>query len=98
MAVCVCVFVIGRRRHQMIQATANYKAGSTGQLSAVTIFMQTGGAVARIFTSMQETGDVMLVLIYVASSLSNGVICAQMIYYWNAVPAAKKSKARPKKE
>jgi len=83
---------------KMIQATANYKAGSTGQLSAVTIFMQTGGAVARIFTSMQETGDVMLVLIYVASSLSNGVICAQMIYYWNAVPAAKKSKARPKKE
>ena len=80
----------------MIQAVANYKAGSTGQLSAVTIFLQTGGAVARIFTSIQETGDSMIILIYVVSSLSNGVICAQMIYYWNAKTGSGKKGKRQK--
>ncbi|EFX72543.1 hypothetical protein DAPPUDRAFT_31031, partial [Daphnia pulex] len=74
---------------KMIQAVANYRQGGTGQLSAVTIFLLTGGAAARIFTSIQETGDSMMILTYVVSTFVNCVIAAQVIYYWNSGKSAK---------
>jgi mannose-P-dolichol utilization defect protein 1 len=89
---------------QLIQARANYRQGSTGQLSAVTIFLLTAGAMARIFTSIQETGDPMMVLTFVVSTLANGLIAGQVIYYWNSSSSSsakgkgKKDKARPKKD
>jgi len=42
---------------KMIQVIANFRQGHTGQLSAITIFMLTLGSMARVFTSIQETGD-----------------------------------------
>jgi len=89
---------------KLIQARANYRQGSTGQLSAVTIFLLTAGAMARIFTSIQETGDPMMVLTFVVSTLANGLIAGQVIYYWNSSSSSsakgkgKKDKARPKKD
>lgn len=71
---------------KVLQAWANYQNGGTGQLSVVTIAMVFLGSVARIFTSIQETGDNLVILTYVASSLFNGVLMAQMIYYWNRKP------------
>lgn len=68
---------------KLTQAYANYKNNSTGQLSAATMFMLFFGSLARIFTSIQETGDAMLVITYVASTFANFVIVVQMIYYWN---------------
>lgn len=68
---------------KLTQAYANYVNGSTGQLSAATIFMLFFGSLARIFTSIQETGDTMLVATYCASTFANSVIVVQMIYYWN---------------
>lgn len=79
---------------QLIQAVSNYRTSSTGQLSAVTVFMLFAGAVARIFTSIQETGDSTVIATYVVSTLANGVICAQMIYYWNSAAAAAAGKAK----
>lgn len=38
---------------QLLQAATNYRNGHTGQLSAITVFMLFGGALARIFTSVQ---------------------------------------------
>nr|XP_014352224.1 PREDICTED: mannose-P-dolichol utilization defect 1 protein [Latimeria chalumnae] len=77
---------------QLIQATANYQNGHTGQLSAVTIFLLFAGSLARIFTSVQETGDPLMALTYVVSSSCNGIIAAQLLYYWNTAPdKAKKS-------
>ncbi|XP_046452150.1 mannose-P-dolichol utilization defect 1 protein-like [Daphnia pulex] len=89
---------------KMIQAVANYRQGGTGQLSAVTIFLLTGGAAARIFTSIQETGDSMMILTYVVSTFVNCVIAAQVIYYWNSGKSAKggankkKAAAKAKKD
>lgn len=74
---------------KFIQAYANYKNGSTGQLSVITVYLIFLGAVARIFTSIQETGDNLVVFTYVVSSFFNGVIALQMIIYWN-VPAREK--------
>ncbi|XP_064409004.1 mannose-P-dolichol utilization defect 1b isoform X2 [Latimeria chalumnae] len=77
---------------RLIQATANYQNGHTGQLSAVTIFLLFAGSLARIFTSVQETGDPLMALTYVVSSSCNGIIAAQLLYYWNTAPdKAKKS-------
>ena len=41
----------------LFQIIANFRNGHTGQLSAITIFLLFAGSVARIFTSIQETGD-----------------------------------------
>ncbi|KAL6434338.1 hypothetical protein ACFW04_006041 [Cataglyphis niger] len=65
------------------QAYTNYSNGNTGQLSAVTCFMLFFGSLARIFTSIQETGDTAMIIMYMCSTLANGVIVMQLLYYWN---------------
>ncbi|XP_069500687.1 mannose-P-dolichol utilization defect 1 protein isoform X1 [Ambystoma mexicanum] len=71
---------------RLIQAVTNYKNGHTGQLSAITVFLLFAGSLARIFTSIQETGDPLMALTYVVSSLCNGIITFQLLYYWNTTP------------
>lgn len=88
---------------KLSQAVTNYKNGSTGQLSAATCFMLFFGSMARIFTSIQETGDKMMIITYCVSTFANAVIIAQMLYYWNKpagtfkVPAADVKAPKPKK-
>ncbi|XP_039903123.1 mannose-P-dolichol utilization defect 1b [Simochromis diagramma] len=78
--------IIGR----LIQASTNYSNGHTGQLSAVSVFLLFAGSLARIFTSVQETGDSLMALTYVISSTCNGIITLQVLYYWNSSPQKKK--------
>ena len=66
-----------------MQAYTNYSNGNTGQLSAVTCSLLLFGSLARIFTSIQETGDTTMILMYVCSTLANAVIVTQLLYYWN---------------
>ncbi|XP_071460178.1 mannose-P-dolichol utilization defect 1 protein isoform X1 [Marmota flaviventris] len=77
---------------KLLQAATNYHNGHTGQLSAITVFLLFGGSLARIFTSIQETGDLLMAGIFVISSLCNGLIAAQVLLYWNAKPPHKKKK------
>ncbi|KAM8897704.1 mannose-P-dolichol utilization defect 1b isoform 2-T2 [Spinachia spinachia] len=78
--------IIGR----LIQAASNFHNGHTGQLSAVSVFLLFAGSLARIFTSLQETGDSLMALTYVISSSCNGIIALQVLFYWNCSPEAKK--------
>ncbi|XP_046908071.1 mannose-P-dolichol utilization defect 1b [Hypomesus transpacificus] len=80
--------IVGR----LIQAVTNFQNGHTGQLSAISIFMLFAGSLARIFTTIQETGDSLMALTYIISSSCNGIIAAQVLYYWNSVPGQKKKK------
>jgi mannose-P-dolichol utilization defect protein 1 len=80
---------------QIMQGYTNYLNGSTGQLSAVTIFMLFFGSVARIFTSIQETGDRTIIIMYVCSTIANGIIVSQLLYYWNV---SEKKVVKSKKE
>ncbi|XP_004266949.1 mannose-P-dolichol utilization defect 1 protein [Orcinus orca] len=80
--------VVGR----LLQAATNYRSGHTGQLSAITVFLLFGGSLARIFTSIQETGDPLMAGTFVVSSLCNGLIAAQLLFYWNAKAPHKKKK------
>ncbi|XP_022221990.2 mannose-P-dolichol utilization defect 1 protein homolog [Drosophila obscura] len=82
---------------KLSQAYTNFKAGSTGQLSAATCIMMFAGSVARIFTSIQETGDQMMIITFCASTFANGVIVTQLIYYWNKPSSAQAAKAKAKK-
>lgn len=87
-ALNIPILVVGK----MSQAYTNYSNGSTGQLSAVTCFMLFFGSLARIFTSIQETGDSLIILTYCLSTLTNGIIVAQLLYYWNVGAGGKKTK------
>ncbi|XP_076625753.1 mannose-P-dolichol utilization defect 1 protein homolog isoform X2 [Colletes latitarsis] len=69
---------------KLMQAYTNYSYGSTGQLSAVTGFMLFFGSLARIFTSIQETGDMTMIIMYICSTVANAVLVFQILYYWNA--------------
>lgn len=73
---------------KLSQAITNYRNGSTGQLSAATCFMLFFGSLARIFTSIQETGDSMMIITYCVSTFANAVIVSQLLYYWNKPTAA----------
>ncbi|XP_057660036.1 mannose-P-dolichol utilization defect 1 protein homolog [Diorhabda carinulata] len=75
----ILLVVVGK----LMQAFTNFKNGHTGQLSAVTLVMLLAGSLARIFTSMQETGDNIVILTYIASSLANAVLVTQLVVYWN---------------
>ncbi|RMZ95174.1 mannose-P-dolichol utilization defect 1, partial [Brachionus plicatilis] len=69
---------------KLIQAFENFKNSSTGNLSSITLILQFLGCVARIFTSIQETGDFYMIITYIAVSIANGLLVAQLVYYWNA--------------
>lgn len=68
---------------KFIQVVTNFRQGHTGQLSAVTIFLLTLGSLARVFTSVQETGDSVVILTYICSSTINVILTMQVLYYWN---------------
>jgi len=87
-AATIPITVVGKA----MQLHANYTARSTGQLSGVSTFMQFAGCLARIFTSIQETGDVLVIVTYVIASLMNGLIFAQMFIYWDQ-PVSKVKRA-----
>lgn len=80
-----------------MQAHTNYSTSSTGQLSAATGFMLFFGSLARIFTSIQETGDTTMIIMYVCATLANAILVFQFLYYWN-VPSQKKKTKSKKKE
>lgn len=65
------------------QIWTNYNNGSTGQLSAITLFLFALGSTVRIFTSIQETGDYLMILSCILASLCNYILVGQLFYYWN---------------
>ncbi|KAI2467073.1 mannose-P-dolichol utilization defect 1 protein [Annulohypoxylon bovei var. microspora] len=70
------------------QIAAIYQQGGTGQLSAFTVFNYLAGSLSRIFTTLQEVDDKLILYGFVAGFSLNLVLAAQMVYYWNA-PSAK---------
>ncbi|KAI9743646.1 MAG: hypothetical protein M1818_002962 [Claussenomyces sp. TS43310] len=92
------------------QIAAIWQEGGTGQLSAFAVFNFLIGSLARVFTTMQEVDDPLILYGFIAGFALNAVIAAQMVYYWNApsekakgkqrekpiAPASGKSKATPK--
>ena len=82
---------------QLMQVLTNYRNGSTGQLSAITVTLLFGGALARIFTSVQETGDATVIATYTVSFVVNAMLLCQMVYYWNSPAPATDSASNKSK-
>ncbi|KUI58177.1 hypothetical protein VP1G_05461 [Cytospora mali] len=70
------------------QILAIWQEGGTGQLSAFTVFNYLLGSLARVFTTLQEVDDKLILYSFVAGFALNLVLALQMLYYWNK-PSAK---------
>jgi len=64
------------------QIMENYRTKSTGQLSAFTIFMFALGSAARVFTTLQEVPDALILVGNTLAAVFNGILAAQMFMYW----------------
>jgi len=51
------------------------------------------GAMARIFTTIQETGDKVMLVSFLMSTALNATLVFQVLYYWNVKPDLKKKQA-----
>ena len=60
-----------------------WKQKSTGQLAFITTALNALGSLARVYTTVQEVGDPIMYVGVVVSTLLNGVILLQMLWYWN---------------
>ncbi|KAF1737765.1 Mannose-P-dolichol utilization defect 1 protein [Beauveria bassiana] len=81
------------------QILAIAQQGGTGQLSAFTVFNYLAGSLSRIFTTLQEVDDKLILYGFISGFVLNAILAAQMVYYWNA-PSEKargKRKASPLK-
>lgn len=52
-----------------------------GQQSIITVSLLFFGSLARVFTSVEETGDHIVILTYSLASLANGVVLSQFMIY-----------------
>ncbi|KAI9797093.1 MAG: hypothetical protein M1835_002081 [Candelina submexicana] len=73
-----------------------WQQGGTGQLSAFAVFNYLAGSLSRIFTTLQEVDDKLILYGFVAGFALNAVLAAQMVYYWNS--PSKKSSSRKGKQ
>jgi mannose-P-dolichol utilization defect protein 1 len=67
------------------QIYANFSASSTGQLSLPTFLLNFLGSVARVFTTLQDAGnDVVMVSNFALAAALNGALVLQILVYGNA--------------
>ncbi|KAK4116163.1 mannose-P-dolichol utilization defect 1 protein [Canariomyces notabilis] len=76
------------------QILAIWQEGGTGQLSAFAVFNYLLGSLTRIFTTLQEVDDKLILYGFVAGFALNLVLALQMVYYWNAPSAKAKGKRK----
>ncbi|KAI5284346.1 hypothetical protein KEM54_001403 [Ascosphaera aggregata] len=68
-----------------------WKEGGTGQLSAFAVFNYLAGSLARVFTTLQEVDDKLILYGFLAGFTFNCILAFQMIYYWGSSNPAKAS-------
>ncbi|KAJ2341411.1 hypothetical protein GGF43_006178 [Coemansia sp. RSA 2618] len=79
------------------QILAIHKNKSTGQLSAFAVFNYFFGTAVRLFTTLVEVDDSLVLLGFVLAVVANGILAAQMLYFWNAPAPKEKRKLDAKK-
>ncbi|KAF8965680.1 hypothetical protein BGZ46_000553 [Entomortierella lignicola] len=72
------------------QIVENHKNKSTGQLSAFTVFNYFAGSLARVYTTLTEVDDIIILSGFLLSTLFNCVLALQMALYWNNTAASVK--------
>ncbi|RUS20450.1 hypothetical protein BC937DRAFT_95181 [Endogone sp. FLAS-F59071] len=64
------------------QIYTNWSNKSTGRLSAFAVLNYFFGSTARVFTTLTELDDPLVLVGNVLAALFNGVLAAQLVYYW----------------
>lgn len=77
---------------KMVQVFKNYQAQHTGQISAVTAWSILAGSLARIFTTIQETGDMLTAVTFACAASANAILALQVAYYWKSTEKFLKKK------
>jgi len=72
------------------QIWQNFSSGSVGNLNFLTFFLNFGGALARVFTTISELNEPLLLLGFSLSAFLNGIIVFQIVYYNNFATKTKK--------
>eukprot|EP01017_Pseudomicrothorax_dubius_P051333 TRINITY_DN9861_c0_g1_i1.p1 TRINITY_DN9861_c0_g1~~TRINITY_DN9861_c0_g1_i1.p1 ORF type:complete len:248 (-),score=80.84 TRINITY_DN9861_c0_g1_i1:128-772(-) len=94
MAILSLVLLIMARLPQIL---INMKHKSTGQLSIITCFLNFAGCLARIFTTLREVSDVLVLATHLTGAALNGIIFLHFFIYKPAKGADAKTKTSPKK-
>jgi mannose-P-dolichol utilization defect protein 1 len=95
LALCQTGTILIFASSRLPQIWNNFRSGSTGVLSFVTVCMNVAGTTARIFTTTQEVNDPVILAGTVSSWMLNLIIFLQVLWYWNS---DKKAAAATKKE
>ncbi|KDN61591.1 hypothetical protein CSUB01_01416 [Colletotrichum sublineola] len=67
---------------------------SVADVAGLQVFNYLAGSLSRIFTTLQEVDDKLILYNFIAGFLLNAVLASQMAYYWNA--PSKKAKGKQK--
>lgn len=65
------------------QIYESFKSKNTGPLSAFTFILALGGSIVRIFTTITETNDFLMIFTYAYGALLNLIILIQIFIYGN---------------
>ena len=65
------------------QIYTNFKNKSTGELSVITCVLQLGGTAARVFTTLKEVDDKVILTGFLLGLVLNAIITLQIFWYWN---------------
>lgn len=60
------------------------------------VFNYLAGSLSRIFTTLQEVDDKLILYGFIAGFVLNAILAMQMVYYWNAPTAKAKGKQKEK--
>jgi mannose-P-dolichol utilization defect protein 1 len=77
---------------QISQVYTTFANKTTGQLSVITSYLNWSGTAARIFTTLQETQDPIILIMYISSFIVNSIIMLQFGIYWNAATSKDSTK------
>lgn len=76
------------------QILAIFQQGGTGQLSAFAVFNYLAGSLSRIFTTLQEVDDKLILYGFISGFVLNAILALQMVFYWNAPSEKAKGKRK----
>ena len=81
---------------QLMQIFTTYSNKTTGQLSLITVSMSWIFTIIRIFTTLLETADTLMMIILVSVFIGNSIVLFQFYLYSDAGGKTRKTALSPK--
>lgn len=80
------------------QVITNFKNKSTGQLAVFSVVNYLLGSLARVYTTIQEVNDPIILSSFVGATILNAILAIQVVAYWkNKTPKVQVSEEKKKK-